>query len=262
MRRDRLVTRILGPYYRTNTSRIEIDITWACNLLCMNCNRSCRQAATTERMSVSQISRFVSQSVAKGKQWEKIRIVGGEPTLHPDLPEIIAILNGYRRVHSPGTEIMLVTNGVGAAAENLSGWMPRDVLVVNTAKSDHLQADFEPFNMAPDDMPECRRMSFANGCRITRVCGLGLTSNGYYPCGIAGGIDRIWGFGLGMMDLPEDGGAMVPVLEKICRLCGHFLNGRRALDRDRSPALEEPMSKQWLQAYQAYAKASPLLPRY
>ena len=52
-------TRALGPRYRRSRDRIDIDITWACNLRCDNCNRSCRQAPTDEHMTVGQIQRFL-----------------------------------------------------------------------------------------------------------------------------------------------------------------------------------------------------------
>jgi len=78
------VTWILGPEYYRNLSMIEIDITYACNLRCYNCNRSCTQAPTVERMTVDQIKKFVEESKASNLQWKRIRILGGEPTLHPD----------------------------------------------------------------------------------------------------------------------------------------------------------------------------------
>src|SRR5262249_20587376 len=76
------VTALLGPQYRRSRDFIEIDITYACNLNCYNCNRSCEQAPTGEHMTVEQVERFVAESVAAGKQWKRIRLLGGEPTVH------------------------------------------------------------------------------------------------------------------------------------------------------------------------------------
>src|SRR5512136_1024527 len=45
-------TRLLGPRYRRSRDRIDIDITWDCNLRCYHCNRSCQQAPTEERMTI------------------------------------------------------------------------------------------------------------------------------------------------------------------------------------------------------------------
>jgi molybdenum cofactor biosynthesis enzyme MoaA len=47
----------------TNMAEIEIEITSFCNLACYNCNRSVRQAPTNECMSLSQVERFVSESL-------------------------------------------------------------------------------------------------------------------------------------------------------------------------------------------------------
>ena len=52
----------IGPRYRRSRTRVELDITWACNLRCFNCNRSCEQAPTGESMTLDQIRRFVDES--------------------------------------------------------------------------------------------------------------------------------------------------------------------------------------------------------
>ena len=49
------VTRVFGPRYRRSRDRIDIDITWECNLNCFHCNRSCQQAPTEEMMTVKQV---------------------------------------------------------------------------------------------------------------------------------------------------------------------------------------------------------------
>src|SRR5262245_29713970 len=85
------VTRILGVQYSRALRKIEIDITYACNLSCPNCNRSCAQAPTGERMTVEQIDFFLKESIASGIKWDRIRLVGGEPTLHPHFHNIIQL---------------------------------------------------------------------------------------------------------------------------------------------------------------------------
>lgn len=81
---QRWVTRILGPQFRRRPDRLELDITYACNLHCFNCNRSCEQARTNDRMSVAQIRQFLAESRERGQKWRMIRVIGGEPTIHPD----------------------------------------------------------------------------------------------------------------------------------------------------------------------------------
>jgi uncharacterized radical SAM superfamily Fe-S cluster-containing enzyme len=58
----RRVTRVLGPQFRRSPDRLELDITYACNLHCFNCNRSCEQARTNDHMSVDQIRHFLAET--------------------------------------------------------------------------------------------------------------------------------------------------------------------------------------------------------
>jgi len=43
-------------------------------------------------MSVEQIQKFINESVDNNVKWERIRVMGGEPTLHPDIFEILNLL--------------------------------------------------------------------------------------------------------------------------------------------------------------------------
>ena len=82
-------TTAIGPEYRTSHYTIEVDLSFKCNLKCFNCDRSCNQAPDNSNMTVSQIGKFVQESVANKREWYRIRILGGEPMLHPDIFEIL-----------------------------------------------------------------------------------------------------------------------------------------------------------------------------
>src|SRR5262245_1701764 len=133
LRISRLATWILGPRHRRHRRRIEIDITYACNLACFNCNRSCEQASTGDHMTREQIVRFVDESVARRIRWERIRLLGGEPTLHPDFFGIVETLRDYRARHSPATRIEVATNGYGEKVRGILARVPPDVAVIDTA---------------------------------------------------------------------------------------------------------------------------------
>jgi hypothetical protein len=253
---SRIATRLVGPRYHRHRRRIELDVTWACNLNCYNCNRSCEQAPTTERMTVEQIRRFVDESVAGDVRWERIRLLGGEPTLHPDLPEILDALRTYRDVHSPDTRIEIATNGHGPRVRGVLARLPPDVAVVDTAKRSPVQPDFKSFNVAPQDLSAYRRADFRNGCWIIEHCGFGLGPYGYYPCAVAAGIDRVAGLDAGRKTLPSDADEMADLLNRFCRLCGHCKQEReRSVDGPRA-------SPSWDALYRAYRKRRPALSRY
>lgn len=84
---------------------VEIDITYKCNLKCLNCNRSCTQAPSKIEMPVADIEAFIDQSVKKNIVWKRIRILGGEPTLHSRIFDIIGLLSAYQRDFNPSVRI-------------------------------------------------------------------------------------------------------------------------------------------------------------
>lgn len=238
-----LATGLLGPLWRRSRNVVEVDITYACNLKCFNCNRSCEQDPTGDRMSIEQMSHFLEESRERGIQWRRIRLVGGEPTSHPQFLEIVNLVLEYRDRFSPKTRIQVTTNGHGERANKMLALLPPGIDVNNTAKVTNVQREFDTFNVAPIDVEDYDRADFSNGCWITQRCGIGVTPYGYYPCAVAGAIDRTFGFNLGRKTLPERHDDMKKELRTFCALCGHFkLPTREVLN---GPV----MSPTWAQAY-------------
>lgn len=250
---SRSVTRLLGPQYVRSRSLLELDITYACNLHCYNCNRSVRQAPQALHLPVEKLRMWVDEWIARGKRWERIRILGGEPTLHPHFQEIMTELLRYRQ-WSPRTLLVLVTNGHGAEVASRLQTLSRKVWVENSQKQSNLQPTFGPFNLAPIDDPHFDGADFSNACAIASRCGMGLTPLGYYPCALAGGIDRITGEGLGVQNLPSDKDDMLPAAEKFCRLCGRFRDGHYLPPQLRPALTEEKMSPVWRKLYARWRK--------
>jgi hypothetical protein len=86
---------------------------------------------------------------------------------------------------------------------------------------------------------------------------MGLTPYGYYPCAVAGSIDRIFGYDLGRKVLPRDNENFADCLKILCRYCGHF---KRLVEE---PINSELMSKTWKNAYKQYRSNNPpLLSKY
>jgi len=214
-------TRLLGRPFARSRRYIELDITYRCNLRCPNCNRSCTQAPEDLELPPDQIRAFVRESIAAGVHWERIHLMGGEPTLHRDFDEILAILRQYRKRHNPDVRIVLCSNQQGRNARRAIERLPADI-DIRTSPPTSRPRLFRPFNMAPKDLRRYRWADYASGCRIMADCGMGLTPLGYYPCAIAGGIDRIFGYHIGRASLPGPEDAMTDLLKVFCPLCGHF----------------------------------------
>lgn len=247
------MTRLLGPCYARSRKSVEIDITYRCNLTCHNCNRSCGQAPSVDQMTVDQLRKFTSESDENGIKWENIRILGGEPTLHPDILEILELLVDYTRRSSPDTRIHLATNGFGRRVENVLSQLPSAIAVENSQKTSSEQF-FHPFNVAPQDRLEFRHADYSNGCEQTFRWGIGLTPYGYYPCALAGSIDRVFGFDIGRKTLPQPDDPMIDHLQVFCRLCGMF--------RYANHTRQQMMSPSWVEACAKYKKSKPVLSLY
>ncbi len=248
LRVRRCVTAILGPQYRRSRDLIEIDITYLCNLHCLNCNRSVAQAREALHMTVDFVARFVDESLSRGKRWRRIRVLGGEPTLHPEFSAIVAELLRYRAA-CPDTIVEVVTNGHGKRVQAALDGLPDEVMVDNSNKESPIQPHFGPFNLAPVDDPSFEGASYTNGCAVLEECGVGLTPMGYYPCAVAGGIDRILGEGIGRSVLPDDGDDMLAATERLCRLCGRFRDGHFVPRVLRPPLQDAPESVTWTDLY-------------
>jgi hypothetical protein len=261
-----------GPPYPPRPDRIIIDLSHCCDLNCPDCNRSCGadQAPAEEFISLEQIRRFVFESIAAGRRWRRIMLEGGEPTLHPQLDEILDELLRYRSLHSPACKIELCTNGSSARTQRILRGLPPCVQAKNSVKSPGRHERHFSFNIAPVDLPEFAGDDYGRGCYIQHIFGLGLTRNGYYPHPICGGIDRVFGFDVGLKSLPAPGAGLARLMRQLCPLCGHFrefpAGGRGLLDvlkhagKDKFPPGHK--SPSWIRAYRDFRKNRPRLSLY
>jgi len=205
-------------------------------------------------MTVDQVGHFVDESLDNGVVWERIRVLGGEPTLHPRFFDILDELLRYRAA-VPDVVIEVATNGYGDRVRAVLERLPAGVVVEDTAK-DTVEQPFASFNVAPVDLPAYRRADYRNGCPVTEVCGIGLGPYGYYPCAVAAGIDRIVGWDMGRGELPSPDDEMADQLEAFCSRCGSFKRLHEA------PVSRPVQSASWRAAYAAHRDQPPSLTRY
>jgi len=235
---------------------IQIDINVECNLMCYNCNRSCRQAPSNEMMTIDQIKKFIDESIQANYCWPQIDILGGEPTLHPKFLDIVQLFNDYRQVHNPNCVLKIVTNGYTDETNRLIDEANKitHLWVENTFKKSVVQS-FNPFNVAPIDT--LSDIDYSADCWILQLCGKGLSFSGYYLCAVAASIDRIFGFDIGLKHLTDiNQDALKKQLIKLCPLCGHW-----QIPNDKY-VNEEIMSKTWVEAYARYKQCRPRLSLY
>jgi hypothetical protein len=192
-------------------------------------------------MTVDQVRRFVDESLLASQRWEKIRVLGGEPTLHPEFDAILAELLRYRAA-VPEVILEVATHGGGDRVRAALARIPAGIRVEDTGKEGPEQP-FGTFNVAPVDRPDYADADYTNGCAVTEVCGVGVTPYGYYPCAVAGGIDRIMGYDLGRKRLPSPDDDQADQLAAFCRVCGHFKREHE------EPVTSSVQSPTWVDAY-------------
>ena len=241
-------TRLFGRPFKKSCKYIELDITYRCNLKCHNCNRSCTQAPSQVELSVDEIRQFINESLQKGYQWERIRLLGGEPTLHANFFDIVDLLLDYKKKFNPQLRLVVCTNGQGRKVNSILSKLPESVIQKNTLKTSNSNL-FRPFNVAPQDTGVHGFSDFSSGCRIIKDCGLGYTPQGYYICAVAGAIDRIFGFNLGRQTLPEKNDLLLDHCRAFCPLCGHF--------GFIWPTKKTKMTQTWQKAYSTYNTKDP-----
>jgi hypothetical protein len=165
----------------------------------------------------SVVEQFVSESQALAYRWQKIVLLGGEPTLHPDLRRTIRILSKYVS-NLESCEFFLVSNAHGPKVARILDSIRSEIVVEERPKTCN-ESWFDNMDIAPLDVSDEVR-----SCHITGDCGLGLTSWGYFPCGAGGGIARALRLDIGikfLRDVTE--GAMITLLRQLCQYCGHAL---------------------------------------
>ena len=243
VRAQSFVSSRFGRQFQPSRKYAEIDITYKCNLKCINCNRSCAQAPSNIEMPVTELENFLKQSIAQQVQWKRIRILGGEPTLHSRIFEIIDRLIRYQKESNPSVRLVLGTNFFGKQVHQVLARLPDAIAIKSTLKSSRVNL-FKPFNVAPVDTHHNRFSDYSCGCRIIEDCGLGLTPSGYYMCAIAGGIDRVFGYDLGRQEIPDEDDTLVDQMSAFCRLCGHF--------GFQWPTRISKQSKTWRRAYSRF----------
>lgn len=198
---------------------ITLIITYKCNLHCINCNANCSQAPTDLSMSLNQVNKFINESIQNNYQWKKIRISGGEPTLHKDILEIVTLLLSYKEQFSPNTQILINTNYYSSLTKNILKQLPEKIKINSSSKTTNKNR-FHPINLAPIDCLFYKYTNYSIGCEIIKNCGIALGPYGYYPCPYQSGFDRILQFGLGEKNIKDLRRTYQITNKKLCSYCG------------------------------------------
>lgn len=172
---------------------VELNITLRCNLRCTNCNRLCDKfPGREEDMTPEQITKFVEQIRHSKRPVRRVKVVGGEPLMHPRIGEIVDILGGAVKEGLIQT-VKVNTNRTLPIPD--FGDQPVRLMGKKTADKVHL-----PVLWSPRDMGYV----VSGPCSMPRRCGVSLDAFGYLPCSGAMMIVRMLNrFDLYRKELPE-----------------------------------------------------------
>lgn len=113
-------------------TKLRVSITSNCNLTCAFCHKEGLEGySSSPRMSVENFADIIAAYVSIGGK--KVNITGGEPLLHPNIKEMIRVVNQYEGIHTT-----LPTNGLLLDVVDLD---PRTEPISDTNISLHTQND-------------------------------------------------------------------------------------------------------------------------
>ena len=217
------MTDLLPTYYLRS---LELDITYECNMGCLQCNRALGVCPSQEMMTIEQIRKVLSESLSMAKPFSEIRVLGGEPTLHPQISKIVVVLDWYR-TQVGECSISIWTHGDGERTKQKLKNLPAWIRIRVSHKILKIGGDkFEPFLAAPIDYSGICSGDYNNGCKQISPgkCGVGISLYGIYVCPVAAAIDRVLGIDIGIRNLTDISNVRFrEQCEQLCRYCGHFL---------------------------------------
>ena len=194
----------------------ELNITLKCNYTCANCNRMCDIFRDREEfMSVEQVKRFIEQIKASGGIG-KLKVIGGEPLLHPNFVEIYNLL-ADAQVEGFIKTLKVDTNSSLPRPEGLKSCNSCRWLSTKVPKKVHYPYVWDPC----DKGWEC-----VGPCPGVGRCGISLDKYGYLPCSPAIMIVRLYGLThLYKTEIPKQMWGM----DEICKHCISGLKDRDLL---------------------------------
>lgn len=226
-----------GASYRRHRSPIDteptftdvaLNLTFQCNLSCVGCDRaSFIKPMHSPPMTLPRLRAFFDEVQSEGVELKRIRLVGGEPTLHPDFYEMTALCAAYAEKHQCNIRIF----------SNRHAELSRQVLRLVKQRWPTIQlmgehkkrswvfppmTRFEyvsPLDAGIDCAMPCPNMA-ARG-----KCGAGVDEVGYSLCPTAGPIDAILDLGARAKTIKQmlDRDFIRWQCETVCSRCGQFM---------------------------------------
>lgn len=198
--------------------RMAIAPTYRCNLKCPRCNRWIDKFPWQGDcdLTVEEVREAGRMLKEAGIKVNKVRVTGGEPTLHPRLKEIVDVIADewgvcrWTHVLTNGTTVKTRPRDIKAKYSGGKG------VAVDFKLSQH-----RPFTISPADLGLIGGHGTEFPCEQQTGCGRLFDAFGFSFCVIAGSLGRVLGI---------DPYSRTPVLKGDPEICKHciFSIGRKA----------------------------------
>ncbi len=207
--------------YTPTSGKVELHITYRCNLSCVNCNRFSQiKTPHTEDMTLQDVIDFFTQ--ATELNWNPdVLIIGGEPTIHPDFEEIIRIARQFK---GPQGLVQVWTNGRDRDMVNKIRHMYNASVPEETFKEkSRIDFPWDDYYTSPADYGMERHKCWQHG---SEICGVSVDSGGYMPCAVGGMLDGVLKLGLRTKRLADlfDNEKNAELTKQMCKHCGACLS--------------------------------------
>ena len=166
----------------------EIDITYRCNLACKWCDRLYgTEFLKPDSITLNQMRDYAIDIAKYIEPLSVIQILGGEPTLHPQIFEILDILLEILCPSRAGGPLKLLTNGTGQNINSILDKIKKRytqkqiVRGLETPKSRYTIQHHFPIFQALCDYSEVPENHY-KGCSVKQRCGSIATPYGFYLC--------------------------------------------------------------------------------
>jgi len=202
---------------------IELQILLACNWNCHACDQFSNMPTISwvrkATMTVEQVAKFAREMRDTNSYIGRVRILGGEPMLHPKLETMSRVLASLRSDGHLG-QVEIITNG--SHNEKIQDYKEGIIDKVRVSG----QKDKEKHHTAnlantPNSLGYEGKM-----CSAPWHCGISLNYYGYFPCSSGAGLARLmddmdrWQ----KLSLPQQGVLDEwPDLQDLCNHCYHAL---------------------------------------
>jgi hypothetical protein len=234
--------------YIPTSGKVEMHITYRCNLTCTACTRESFLARPhTPDMTLEDLHEFFRQADAigwknmpgpgNGAERPRIVLIGGEPTLHPDFLEFVDLIqqwsSTYVQIFSNGTtqksKALLAEAERRGASIQTSTFKPVSIRSEKDSKEGWwcLTTCVSPVDAGIEPLGKC----FSH---CSEICGLSVDHNGYSPCAVGHSASTVLGLGAvtkNLADLWDEEKAKAMTLAQ-CKHCGWNVRGRYGRPED------------------------------